>query len=106
MKLSRLESTTQRHAPEAVERASHAQAQKIRRVEALEAVVADRQRSLQQEMAEMNPRAFGPFEGGERILEDARHLATRISHLDRESSRLIKPAAGQKGLPPKVDENA
>lgn len=106
MKLSRLESTTQHHAPDAVERANHAQAQQIRRVEALEAVVADRQRSLQQEMAELNLRAFGPFEGGELILEDARHLASRISHLDLESSRLIKPATGQSSLPPKVDENA
>lgn len=105
MKLSRIESTTQHHAPEAVERASHAQAQQIRRVEALEAVVADRQRSLQQEMAEMDPRAMGPFEGGERILEDTRHLASRLSGLGSAADKLIKPLPGGK-LPRQVDENA
>lgn len=106
MKLSRIESTTQHHSPEAVERASHAQAQQIRRVEALEAVVADRLRSLQQEMAEMDPRALGPFEGSERILEDTRHLAAQLSGLGSESSRLIKPVPGNNPWSPKVDESA
>ena len=106
MKLSRLESTTQQHSPEAVERASHAQAQQIRRVEAMEGVVADRQRSLQQELADIDPRAQGPFAGGERILEDTRQLAAQLSELGSESNRLIKPVAGKDQLFTRIDASA
>ena len=50
MKLDRLASTTQRLSRESIERARHVAGERIRRVDALEGVEGDRQRSLQQEM--------------------------------------------------------
>ena len=64
MKMSRLPSTTQQATPEAAERAALAQAGSVRRVEPMEGVVNERERSLQQDMAEVDPRAVGPYQGG------------------------------------------
>ena len=63
MKLSRLESTTQSHSRDSVERAEQAGAQQIRRVEALEGIEGDKERSLQQERAEVEALAIGDFSG-------------------------------------------
>ncbi|MDP3538499.1 MAG: hypothetical protein Q8S26_07315 [Azonexus sp.] len=90
MKLNRLESTTQRHSQDAVERARQVTGESVRRVEALEGVEGDRQRSLQQELAEFDPRAIGPFEGGEHVMEDARQIAARITLLGTNASGLLK----------------
>ena len=63
MKMSRLPSTTQQATPEAAERAALVQAGSVRRVEPMEGVVNERERSLQQDMAEVDPRAVGPLSG-------------------------------------------
>lgn len=68
MKLSRLSSTTQRPTQESIERVRHVDEERIRRVEVMEGVEGDRQRSLQQEMAEIQPAALGDFHGEEKGL--------------------------------------
>lgn len=78
MKLNRLESTTQRHSPETGARVQPLAAQSIRRVEALESLAADRQRSLQQELAEFDGRVIGPFEGKAQVLRGARQIAVQL----------------------------
>ena len=90
MKLSRLESTTQRHSQDAIERARHVAGESVRRVEALEGAEGDRQRSLQQEIADFDPRAIGPFEGDERMLQDARQVAAELALLGPQRSGLVK----------------
>lgn len=90
MKLNRLESTTQHTTPEAAERAQQASAQSIRRVEALEGVEGDRQRSVQQELAAFDVRAIGPFEGEEKVLNNARKVAAQISSLGTNLEGLVK----------------
>jgi len=90
MKLSRLASTTQPHSPDAIERVRHVAGESVRRVEALEGVEGDRQRSLQQELADFDPRAVGSFEGGEQILQDARQLAAELTLLGNSRKGLLK----------------
>ncbi len=90
MKLSRLESTTQRHSPDAIERARHVAGESVRRVEALEGVEGDRQRSLQQEIADFDPRVIASFEGGEHVLQDARQIAAELTLLGARRSGLVK----------------
>jgi len=95
MKLNRLESTTQKPSSQPVERPRPVAGEPARRVEALEGVEADRQRSLQQELAEFDPRAVGPFDGGERIMQDAREVAAQLVSLGEAVDTMIKvgPAA-------------
>lgn len=90
MKLNRLESTTQSHSPEAVERGRRPVAERIRRVEAMEGIEGDRRRSLQQEIAEVDPRADGPFEGAAQILQDAREVAAELTLLGASANGLLK----------------
>lgn len=90
MKLNRLESTTQHISHDAVERAEHVSAAGVRRVEAMEGVEGDRQRSLQQDIAAFDPKAIGPFEGRERTLEDARQVAAQLSLLGNSANGLLK----------------
>ncbi|WP_265945166.1 hypothetical protein [Dechloromonas sp. A34] len=90
MKLSRLESTTQNHSPEAVERGHRLAGERIRRVEAMEGIEGDRQRSLQQEIAEVDPKAIGPFAGAGHVLEDARAVAAELTLLGTSASGLLK----------------
>lgn len=105
MKLTRLASTTQRPSQESIERAGQAGEFRIRRVELLEGIEGDRQRSLQQEMAEIDPAAIATFEGGEQILQDARELAAQVAALGPAADELIKAAALARCLPG-VDEQA
>jgi hypothetical protein len=93
MKLDRLASTTQRPSQESIERARHVAGQRIRRVDALEGVEGDRQRSLQQEMAEIDPGAIGAFNGGEHVLQDARDVAAQVAALGAAADSLLKPAS-------------
>ncbi|MFZ2269375.1 MAG: hypothetical protein WAV95_17520 [Azonexus sp.] len=95
MKLNRLESTTRKHSSQAVERLPQGAAEQVRRVEAAEGVEADRQRSLQQELAEFDPRAVGPFEGGERLLQEAREVAAQLTLLGAAADAMLNlgPAA-------------
>ena len=90
MKLSRLESTTQQHSQDAIERARHVAGERVRRVEALAGVEGDHQRSLQQEIADFDVRAIGPFEGREHVLQDARKVAAELTLLGKDRSGLVK----------------
>ena len=97
MKLDRLDSTTAHFSGDAVARAREAAAGSIRRVEAQEGVEGDRERSLRQELAEIDPRAVGPFAGQAQILDEAHRLAQELAHLDN-SSRLLRK------VPPPIAE--
>jgi hypothetical protein len=90
MKLNRLESTTRTHNNDAVERPRQLAGDTVQRVEAAQGVEADRQRSLQQELAEFDPRAAGPFEGGERVMQDAREVAAQLATLGPAADAMIK----------------
>lgn len=79
MKLPALSSTTQRATPESAARAKHAAVAAVRRVEAAEGVVADRERSLQQELDEVEAAAQAEFEGRARIQDEAHALAERLT---------------------------
>lgn len=105
MKLDRLASTTQRLSQESIERARHVAGEQIRRVDALEGVEGDRQRSLQQEVSEIEPGAIGAFHGGEHVLQDAHDLAEQVAALGAAADHLIKPGSlpmAVKG----IDDNA
>lgn len=105
MKLSRLESTTQRHSRDAVARAEEAGEQPLRRVEALEGIEGDKERSLQQERDEVEALAIGEFSGGTRILEDARQVASELSVLGDDARSLVNLAKLSLNLV-KVDDQA
>jgi len=91
MKLTRLSSTTQRPTQESIERVRHVDDERIRRVEVMEGVEGDRQRSLQQELAEIESAALGDFHGEEKILQDARDVAAQLLDPDVGTDSLIKP---------------
>ena len=79
MKLPALPSTTQGATPESVARAQHAAAASVRRVEAAEGLAADRERSLQQELDEVEAAALADFEGQALIQDEAHALAERLA---------------------------
>jgi len=81
MKTSRIISTTQSPSPEAANRALLANAQAVRRVEPMEGASNDRERSLQQDMAEVDPRSVGPYQGVERRGQQAARLARQLAQL-------------------------
>jgi hypothetical protein len=105
MKLTRLSSTTQRPSQESIDRQRQGDSVRVRRVELLEGIDGDRQRTLQQEMAEIEPGAIATFEGGEQILAGARQLAAQVAALGPAADELIKPASLGKLLPG-VDDQA
>ncbi len=105
MKLTRLSSTTQRPSQESIDRQRQGEAVRVRGVDLLEGVDGDRQRTLQQELAEIEPAAIAAFLGGEQILEDARRLAAEVAALGPAADELIKPAALARQLSG-VDEQA
>ena len=105
MKLARLESTTQHPSPESAERGQRLADERIRRVEAGEGVAPDRERSLQQEVAEMEPEALAGFAGGELILQQAKALAVELTHADAPLAHLIRPDA-LPGVPLSIDDEA
>ena len=90
MKLYRLSSTTQRISQESVDRVRQAAAEGVRRVEMLEGIEGDRQRSLRQELAEIDPNAIGEFNGGEQLLKEAREVAYQLSELGESFEDLVK----------------
>lgn len=105
MKLKRLDSTTQHLGRKPVAPAQHSDDETVRRVEAAEGIEGDRQRSLQQEIAEFDAKAIGPFEGGERILQDVRDVAAQLSSLGAGADALIKTVP-MTGVWRKVDDKA
>ncbi|WP_371324243.1 hypothetical protein VX159_01620 [Dechloromonas sp. ZY10] len=76
MKLERLASTTETLSREARERARNAAS--APRVEAMEGVEGDRQRSLRQELDSVEALAVGEFSGQSRQLEQARQVADQL----------------------------
>lgn len=90
MTLNRLVSTTQSQPPAAGERVRPASADGVRCVEAIESLAGDRPRSLQQEIAEVDLNAVGPFRGGERILQETKLVATQLVLLGTNTSGLLK----------------
>jgi len=98
MKLTRLGNTTQRPVTAGGVWPHPADGERVRRVEALDASESDRQRSLQQEMAEIEAEAIADFAGGDKILQDARAVAEQLAALGAAVDELIKPAALAVGL--------
>ena len=90
MKLDRLTSTTQHLSPESRERARHVADETALRVGAMEGIEGDRQRSLQQELADFDPKAVGDFNGGELIMAAAHDVATQLSALGNAANSLVK----------------
>lgn len=64
---------------------------KIHRIEAMENISPDRKRSLQDELAEIEQNAIGPFHGKERILEETKELAAELAGMSSQISTLVKP---------------
>lgn len=91
MKLTRLSSSTQRPTQESIERARHVDEERIRRVEVMEGIEGDRQRSLQQELAEIEAAATGDFHGEEKVLQEARDVAAQLLDPEVGTDSLIKP---------------
>ncbi len=69
---------------------SHTLENKVPRVESLDIVSQDRKRSLQDEMAEIEPNAIGQFHGEEKVLQSARELAAKLSASSGHISSLVK----------------
>ena len=93
MKLDRLASTTQRLSPESSERARQVAGERIRRVAAMDAAEGDRKRSLQQEMAVIEPGAIDDFNHSAHVLQEARDLAAQVTALGAAADNLLKPVA-------------
>jgi hypothetical protein len=91
MKLTRLSSTTQRTTRESSERLRPLDYEQVRRVEMMEGIEGDRQRTLLQEIAEIDPGAVGDFHGEGRLLQGAREVAAQLLELDVGTESLIKP---------------
>lgn len=104
MKTSRLVSTTQQHSPEAAGRALLAQAQAVRRVEAAEGASNERERSLQQELALIDPKALGPYQGMERRQQEARQLAGELLE-QRNFHQLLRAMDTRGRRPGQIDES-
>lgn len=105
MKLTRLDSTTARPSGEAAARAQAAAPERVRRVEAMEGVEGDRLRSLRQELAEIDPRAIGPFNGQAQVMSDARMIAEKLASLD-SAAQLVRTAEIPDFLRDQVDAKA
>lgn len=102
MNTSRLASTTRQPSPETVGRTQQAPA--VRRVEAMEAASNERERSLQQEVALIDQKAIGPYQGAERRRAEARALADEL--LEQRNVRQLVRAMDTRGRRPgQIDEN-
>ncbi|MBL8430411.1 MAG: hypothetical protein JNJ95_11045 [Dechloromonas sp.] len=91
MKLTSLSSTTQQPTRVSSERVRPLDNERIRRVEVMEGIEGDRQRSLMQEIAEIEPAAVGDFHGEERVMQGAREVAAQLLEMDVGTDSLIKP---------------
>ena len=105
MKLPSLASTTQRPTRESVERVQQVAHERIRRVESMEGIEGDRQRSLRQELAEIDPRAVGPFAGQAQVMSDARIIAEQLARLD-SAANLVRGTAIPDFVRDQVDAKA
>lgn len=105
MKLDRLTSTTQQLSPNAREHARHVAAERVVQVGAIEGIEGDRQRSVQQEIADFDQRLLAPFAGAGQMLETAHKIAVQLSALADHAESLVKPVSVQP-LPQNVDAKA
>lgn len=106
MKLSNLASKTRQYnSPAASERLAHVAESGVRRVEFVESVDSDRQRSLRQELNEFEQAAIGAFHGQERLLQEARDLAAQIVAGESELKSLLR-TQGLSNRLLGVDDNA
>ncbi len=105
MKLDRLTSTTQHLSQNAREHARHVAAESIAQVGAIEGIEGDRQRSLQQEIAEFDQRALGPFAGAGQIQAAAHEIAVQLVTLSGNAHSLVK-TVGVDPLRQSVDAKA
>jgi hypothetical protein len=107
MKLDRLSSTTRHLSVEPRgERVPQAGDEAVLRVGAMQGVAADRQRSLQQELADFDPQAVDVFSGGALIMANAQELARQLALLGEAANTLIKTHAANLVQPPGVDTEA
>ena len=90
MKSSRLLSTTDRYARPALERSPDAGELDVRRVEALNAIEGDRQRSLRQEMREADPQQeLGGLAAVQASHPDAREVVEQVAGLPADKRALL-----------------
>ena len=106
MKLPSLASTTQRPTRESVERVHQVAHERIRRVESMEGIEGDRQRSLRQELDEIEPEAMAAFEGQAEILREASSVAAQLLTLGAAADDLIKAADLPRVVVPTLDDSA
>jgi hypothetical protein len=71
----------------------------------MEGIEGDRQRSLQQELAEIQPAALAPFEGQAQVFREASEAAAQLLALGAGVEDLIKADALPRLLPG-VDDTA
>ena len=106
MKLPSLASTTQRPTRESVERVHQVGHERIRRVESMEGIEGDRQRSLRQELDEIEPAAMATFEGQAEILREASSVAAQLLTLGAAADDLIKADDLPRVVVPTIDDSA
>lgn len=90
MKLDRLTSTTQHLSQNAREHARHVAAEGVAQVVAIEGIEGDRQRSLQQEVAEFDQRVLDPFAGAGQVLAAAHEIAVQLVSRSSDVHSLVK----------------
>lgn len=106
MTLQRLASTTlQRPTLETADPARRRERERIRRVESMQGVEGDRERSLRQEMAEIAPGAIADFAGQEQMLHEASEVAAQLVALGPAVDDLIKPGDLSRRILPGVDDS-
>lgn len=93
MKSGRLESTTDRYVRPALERSPEVGELDVRRVEALSAIEGDRQRSVRQEMREVDPQDRGALAGIQGGHPDVREVVEQVAGLPPDKRALLtRPA--------------
>ncbi|MCG2575490.1 hypothetical protein LZ012_00615 [Dechloromonas sp. XY25] len=105
MTLQRLASTTQRPTPESIDPARRGERERIRRVESMEGTEGDRERSLRQELAEIDPGAIAEFAGHAQMLHEASEVAAQLVAHGAAIDDLIKPGNYSRQLLPGVDDS-
>lgn len=106
MKLPSLASTTQRPTRDAVERIPRLTRERIRRVESMEGIEGDRQRSVRQELDEVEPAALAPCPGQAEIRREAGSVAAQVRALGAAADDLIKADDLPRAVVPQVDDAA
>lgn len=90
MKLNRLPSVSTPLTPEAAARARATAVASRWHVGAAEGAEADRRRSLQQELEEIQAQAIDEFEGQEQVLQNAQEMAQKLAALGADAASLVR----------------